>query len=286
LKRNKFTSIILIILGTFLFSAGINLFTIANNLGEGGVTGLSLLGLYTLHIPVALTSFILNGIILIIGYRHLDKYTMNLSILATLLTSFFLQVTSSWQYPMENLILAPLCSGVLVGLSLGIVMQAGGSTAGADIIALMINKYWGWNTSIALLVLDIFIVVPSLFVIGLENVVLTIVHLYVQSKVLDFVLEGFNPKKQVMIISDHYQQIADAVDKKIGRGMTFLEAEGYFRKDKKRVLLIVVSRQQLMPLNRIVSEIDPKAFFIISEVQSVVGEGFSYIVSDEEYQKS
>uniref|UniRef100_UPI002A1869FE YitT family protein n=1 Tax=uncultured Trichococcus sp. TaxID=189665 RepID=UPI002A1869FE len=143
----------------------------------------------------------------------------------------------------------------------------------------------GWSTSVALVVLDIFVVGPSIFVIGLENVVLTAVHLYVQTKVLDFILEGFNPKKQVLIISDRHQEIADAIDKKIGRGMTFLSGEGYYSKSQKKVILIVVNRQQLMPLNRIVTAIDPKAFFTISEAQSVIGEGFSYLISDEQYQQ-
>ncbi|MFZ1667112.1 YitT family protein [uncultured Trichococcus sp.] len=285
MKKNIVGSILLIAIGTFLFAMGINMFSVANHLGEGGVTGISLLAFYTLDVPVAITSFVLNGIILVIGFRFLEKSTMRLTLLATLLMSVFLHLTAAWRYPMETIILAPLCSGFLVGTGLGLVMQAGGSTAGTDIIALIFNKYLGWSTSIALVVLDLFVVGPSIFVIGLENVVLTVVHLYVQTKVLDFILEGFNPKKQVLIISERHQEIADAIDKKIGRGMTFLEGEGYYSKSQKKVILIVVNRQQLMPLNRIVTAIDPKAFFTISEAQSVIGEGFSYLISDEQYQQ-
>jgi uncharacterized membrane-anchored protein YitT (DUF2179 family) len=284
LKKNLAGSLFFIAIGTFLFAVGINMFSVANHLGEGGVTGISLLALYTMDIPVAITSFFLNAIILAIGFRFLEKSTMWLTLLATLLMSVFLHLTAAWRYPMEIIILAPLCSGFLVGTGLGLVMQAGGSTAGTDIIALIFNKYLGWSTSVALVILDIFVVGPSIFVIGLENVVLTVVHLYVQTKVLDFILEGFNPKKQVLIISEHHQEIAKAIDKKIGRGMTFLSGEGYYSKSPKKVILIVVNRQQLMPLNRIVTAIDPKAFFTISEAQSVIGEGFSYLISDEHYQ--
>lgn len=285
MKKSLTLSIVMITVGTFIFAVGINMFSIANNLGEGGVTGLSLLAYYIFDLPVSLTSFVVNIIILVIGYRYLEKKTMNLTILATILTSVFLELTSLWQFKMENAILAPICSGFLVGLSLGIVIQAGGTTAGSDILALIINKYIGWSTSVSLLILDTIVVIPFIFIIGLEKTVLTIIHLYITTKVLDFILEGFNPKKSVTIVSDHHEKIAESIDKKLGRGMTFLDGEGYYGKDKKKVIMVVVNRQQIMPLTRIVQEIDPKAFLTITEVQNVIGEGFSYILSDEENQE-
>lgn len=282
MKRNTFSSIFLVIIGAFIFSIAINMFSIPNNLGEGGITGVSLMLYYITGIPMSLSSIVLNSIILLIGWRYLEKRTMVFTLLATVLTSFFLQFTSGWGIPMENVILAPLCSGLLVGLSLGIVMQAGGSTAGTDIIALILNKYFGWSTSVALLVLDVLVVAPSIVIIGLENVVLTIVHLYIQTRVLTFVLEGFNPRKQVFIISDKYQEISREIDRVLGRGMTFFHAEGYFRGNDTKVILVVINRQQIMPLKKIVNSLDPRAFVVISDVQTVAGEGFTYMLSDEE----
>ncbi|MGP6139661.1 MULTISPECIES: YitT family protein [unclassified Jeotgalibaca] len=284
MKKNIFYSLLWCTLGAFIFSIAINTFSIPNNLGEGGVTGIGLMIYYLTSLPVSVTTLILNGIILIIGYRFLDRMTMRLTIFSMLMTSIFLQLTYGWSYEMDLIILAPLCSGALVGASVGIIMQAGGSTAGTDIIALIMNKYLGWSTSIALVVLDIIIVTPSIFIIGLENVLLTIVHLYVQTKVLNFILEGFNPKKSVFIVSDKHEEIAKEIEHIIGRGMTLFYAEGYYRKDNKKVIMVVINRQQLMPLNKLITHIDDKAFVVISEVQNVVGEGFSYIVSDEEYQ--
>lgn len=284
MKKNIFYSLLWCTLGAFIFSIAINTFSIPNNLGEGGVTGIGLMVYYLTSLPVSVTTLILNGIILIIGYRFLDRMTMRLTIFSMVMTSIFLQLTYGWSYEMDLIILAPLCSGALVGASVGIIMQAGGSTAGTDIIALIMNKYLGWSTSIALVVLDIIIVTPSIFIIGLENVLLTIVHLYVQTKVLNFILEGFNPKKSVFIVSDKHEEIAKEIEHIIGRGMTLFYAEGYYRKDNKKVIMVVINRQQLMPLNKLITHIDDKAFVVISEVQNVVGEGFSYIVSDEEYQ--
>lgn len=283
--KNNFRSILLIVFGAFIFSIAINTFSIPNELGEGGVTGIGLMLFYVLKIPVAISTLVLNGLILVIGYRYLERRTIMLTIIATVFTSFFLQLTQSWAYEMELAILAPICSGALIGIGIGIIMQAGGSTAGTDIIALIMNKYLGWSTGIALVVLDILIVTPSVFIIGLENVVLTLVHLYVQTKVLNFILEGFNPKKSVFIISDKHEIIAKEIDRTIGRSMTYFYAQGYFRQDDKKVIMVIINRQQMMPLNRLVAALDPNAFVVISEVQNVQGEGFSYVVSDEEYQE-
>ena len=284
MRKNVIYSLIWCTIGAFIFSIAINTFSIPNNLGEGGVTGIGLMIYYLTDVPVAISTFALNTVILLIGYRFLSKSTMRYTIFAMFMTSLFLQLTSGWAYQMDAAILAPLCSGALVGAAVGIIMQAGGSTAGTDIIALIMNKYLGWSTSIALVVLDVLIVVPSVFIIGLENVLFTIVHLYVQTKVLNFILEGFNPKKSLFIVSDKYEEIATAIEQVIGRSMTLFYARGYYRQDEKKVIMVVINRQQLLPLNKLIGQIDDKAFVVISEVQNVVGEGFSYAVSDEEYQ--
>ncbi len=284
LNRNGMISIIWCTVGAFIFSIAINTFSIPNSLGEGGVTGIGLMIYYLTNLPLAISTFAINGVVLVIGYRYLDKKTMGLTVFAVIMTSVFLQLTNGWTYVMDLPILAPLCSGVLMGLAVGIIMQAGGSTAGTDIIALIMNKYLGWSTSIALVLLNVLIVAPSVFIIGLENVLLTIVHLYIQTKVLSFILEGFNPKKSVLIISNRHQEIADEINRVIGRGITLFSAQGYYRKDDKQVIMVVINRQQIMAINKLITEIDSNAFVVFSEVQNVVGEGFSYIVSDEEYQ--
>ena len=284
MKRSVLYSLFWCTVGAFIFSIAINTFSIPNNLGEGGVTGIGLMIFYLIDLPVAISTFALNTVILAIGYRFLNKSTMRYTIFSMFMTSLFLQITSGWAYQMDAVILAPLCSGALVGAAVGIIMQAGGSTAGTDIIALIMNKYLGWSTGIALVVLDILIVTPSVFIIGLENVLFTIVHLYVQTKVLNFILEGFNPKKSVFVVSDKYEEIAREIEQVIGRSMTLFDARGYYRQDEKKVIMVVINRQQLMPLTKVITRIDDKAFVVISEVQNVVGEGFSYVVSDEEYQ--
>ncbi|WP_163653589.1 YitT family protein [Listeria sp. PSOL-1] len=270
-----------IIVGAFIFSLAVNVFALPNDLGEGGVTGLTMVLFYLFKIAPALTTLAFNGILLIIGYRFLDRLTIILTVVAISFTSLFLQLTKMLSFHTDQTIISAISAGALMGLGMGLIMQGGGTTAGSAILAKIANKYLGWNTSYALLFFDLIVVVPSTIVIGFQNMLFTIVSLYISTKVLDFILEGYNPKKSVTIISEKYEDIAREIDLKLSRGITLLNGEGYYLRQEKKILYIVVSKQQLLSLTKIVNKHDKKAFFIINDAQSVIGEGFSKQISSE-----
>ena len=275
------TNTIKIIIGSFIFAISVNYFAISNDLGEGGVTGITMILYYLYAWSPALTNLILNGILLIIGWRFLDKATVLYTILAMLCMSLFLNITHEWHFVTNQRIVAALGAGVLMGAGMGLIMLGNGTTAGSAIIAKLLNKFLGWNVSYALLFCDIFVVAFSVAVIGIESLILTVISLYVSTKVLDYLLEGFNPKKAVTIISKHHEELAAAIDQEIERGITVFDAQGYYSKAEKPVLYIVISRQQLLPVTKIISRIDPEAFVIVNEVQSVIGEGFTRQIMSE-----
>lgn len=281
LKKDTLKSFVLVTLGCFLFSYVINAIVIANHFGEGGITGVSLLGYYTLQIDPALSNLILNGFLLIIGYRYLEKKTMMFTVVAVIELPLFIKLTQDWQvFVPENIVVAGVAAGVLVGVALGLVILGKGTTAGTDIIAMMMHKYLGWSVSSSLLIIDFIIVTPLAFVIGLEKAVLTLIMLFVASKVINFILEGFNPRKAIMIISDKYNEIGQRIQTDLDRGITVLDGHGFYSKEKRQVLYVVVSRQQLMPVQRIIHEYDSEAFVIITDVNQVIGEGFTFYLDD------
>ena len=281
LNKDTLKSFILVTLGCFLFSYTINALVIANHFGEGGITGVTLLGYYTLQIDPALSNLILNGFLLIVGYRYLERKTMIYTVLAVIELPTFLKVTQDWPvFVPENLVVAGVAAGVLVGVALGLVILGKGTTAGTDIIAMMMHKYLGWSVSSSLLMIDFIIVTPLAFVIGLEKAVLTLIMLFIASKVINFILEGFNPRKAIMIISDKYDEIGQRIQMDLDRGITVLDGHGFYSKEKRQVLYVVVSRQQLMPVQRIIHEYDPEAFVIITDVNQVIGEGFTFYLDD------
>lgn len=245
MTKKQILNLVKIIVGAFIFSLAVNVFALPNKLGEGGVTGLTMVLYYLFAWAPALTNLLFNSVLLVIGYKYLDKSTVYLTILAVAIFSFFLRVTESWHFLTDQTIIAAITAGTLMGTGMGLIMLGGGTTAGSAILAKLANKYLGWNTSYALLFFDLIVVVPSAFVIGLQNMLFTIVSLYVSTKVLDFLLEGFNPKKSITIISDQHDLIARDIEKELERGITVFHGHGYYFKQNKDILYTVVSRQQL-----------------------------------------
>lgn len=274
--KSLIKNLALVLIGTFIFSIAVNSIVIPNQLGEGGVTGITLLLFYIFDISPALSNFIINAVIMLIGWRFLEKETIFYTIVAIVSMSLFLEFVFLPSFIPTNSLLGPLASGFLIGLGIGIVILGHGTTAGVDIIALIINKYMGLQVSIALLILDVLIVIPLTIVIGLEKGLLTLISLYITSKILNFVMEGYNPKKAIMVVSNKHDEIAEEIMKRVDRGITVLKGYGYYSKAEKEVLYVVINRIQLIKVQRIINDIDSNAFVTVTGIQQVLGEGFTF----------
>jgi uncharacterized membrane-anchored protein YitT (DUF2179 family) len=265
---------IFLIFGAFLFALAVNLFVIPNDFGEGGVTGVTIILYYLFQWSPGLVSLIMNSFLLIIGYKFLDKRTVVYTIIAVLFNSLFLHLTKDWNINSHELMVNAVFAGVFGGAGIGIIIRVGGSTAGTTILARIANKYLDWNVSYALLFFDLLVAFSSYFIIGAERLMLTIVLLYIATKVMDFIIEGLNPKKAVTIISRHQDRIAEQVNLVMNRGVTVLQGRGYYTKEAKEVLYIVISKQEVSTLKKIVKASDKDAFLTIHDVRDVFGEGF------------
>ncbi len=266
--------IVTIILGAFIFALAVNLFVIPNEFGEGGVTGITIILYYLFQWSPGLVSLIINAFLLLAGYKFLDRTATIYTIIAVLFNSLFLHLTANWSIPSDELLLNAIFGGVFVGVGIGIIIRVGGTTAGTVILARMANKYLDWNISYALLFFDLIVAFSSYFIIGAESLMFTIIMLYVGTKVMDFIIEGLNPKKAVMIISKDQDQIAEKVIVDMDRGVTVLSGHGYYTKTSKEILYIVISKQEVSALKKIVKSIDIDAFVTIHDVRDVFGEGF------------
>lgn len=266
--------IILVIIGSFIFSAGINAFVISGNLGEGGVTGIAIVLYYAFHISPAITNFVLNAILIIVGYKYLSKRSTYLTIFATVLISIFLSLTETWHVETGNVVINAVFGGACVGLGIGIIVLAGGTTAGTVILARIVNKYLDISTPYALLFFDLIVVLISLTEIPLAKCLVTVMSLYIGTKVMEFVIEGLNTKKAMTIISSSPNEVAKAIDQQVGRGLTILNGHGYYTREEKDVLYVVISKTQVSRAKRIIKNIDENAFLVIHDVRDVYGNGF------------
>ncbi|EHJ07912.1 YitT family protein [Staphylococcus simiae] len=266
--------LILIVFGSFVFSAGVNAFIISGNLGEGGVTGIAIILYYAFHLSPAITNFVVNAVLIAIGYKFLSKRSMYLTIIVTILISIFLSLTKTWQIETGNIIVNAIFGGASVGLGIGVIVLAGGTTAGTTILARIATKYLDVSTPYALFGFDIIVVLISLSVIPIDKVLVTVISLYIGTKVMEFVIEGLNTKKAMTIISTKPDELAKAIDEQIGRGLTILNGHGYYTREEKDVLYVVISKTQVSKAKRLIKKFDEHAFLVIHDVRDVYGNGF------------
>ena len=265
------------LLGTLLVAISINMVSLPNELGEGGVTGFTLFLHYTLNFNIPMTAFVANLVLLILGWKLLDKMTIIYTLISVVALSFYLAHIHLPVFTPENQITAPLVTGVLMGSGLGIVIRGGGSTGGTDIIALIINKFLGISVSNALLITDAMIVTSLIFVIGLEKGVISIIGILLTSRILNFWITGYNPKNAIFVISEHYEEIGKEIVENVKRGVTVFNGYGFYSGADRKILYIVVSNRQLMAVQRIIRRLDPKAFMAVNAIQQVDGEGFTFM---------
>ncbi|AIQ77072.1 MULTISPECIES: YitT family protein [Paenibacillus] len=272
--KKRISDIVSIIVGALLFSLAVNLFVIPNEFGEGGVTGLTMITYYLYQWSPGIVSLILNALLLIVGYKFLDKTTTVYTIIAVFFNSLFLILTKNWNIGSDELIINAIFGGIFSGVGIGLIIRVGGTTAGSTIIARILHKYLDWNVSYALLLVDLIVVFASYFIIGVQSLMFTIVMLYVATKIMDFIIEGVNPKKAVTIVSQEQDKIAEQVNGIMDRGVTVIYGRGYYTKTPKELLYIVISKQEVTMLKKIVKSIDKEAFITIHDVRDVFGEGF------------
>ncbi|MBA4548986.1 YitT family protein [Thermoactinomyces intermedius] len=284
MKKNKIllhiSKIVILLTGSLIFAMGINYFAIPSNLAEGGFTGISLLLFYLFGFSPGLVILLLNIPLLFVGYKVFGKQSFIYTILGIASSSFFLEITKNivtwFGPPPEDTLLCTLYTGVLVGIGLGLIFRTGGTTGGVDIIARLVNKFYGWSIGRTMLMFDFGVILSSVFIIGLDMAMYTLVSVFISARVIDFVIEGLNASKAVTIVSNRPQELAGTIVKKMNRGVTILTGRGGYTGKTREVLYVVVGRNELPKLKQIVHQIDPLAFVVVNDARDVLGEGFSY----------
>ncbi|HFI0255932.1 TPA: YitT family protein [Streptococcus suis] len=188
MSRNRLKDCLLIVLGGILYALVLNMLIIPHEFGEGGITGVTLLLYYTTGIEAGLSSFILNGLLILLAYRYLNKITVFYTFLAVGVMSGTMYLTSFLQAQWLPLIPSAIVAGLITGLSMALVIHGNGSTAGSDIIALLCNKYFNWKISRVILIFDILVVTPLAVKIGWVKFLWTLVMVFLISKSLEWFL--------------------------------------------------------------------------------------------------
>lgn len=276
MAQQRMKEILLIIIGSLLFAVGINYFAIPYRLSEGGVIGVTVITYYLFEWSPGVVNLMINAVLLAIGYKFFDKKTMIYTVIGIVFSSLFLFLTEDVGHQLNgDTLLAALFSGVFVGLGLGLMFRAGGTSGGSAILARLANQYLGWSLGKGVLVIDIIVIAGSVFIIGQEKAMYTLVAVFLGSKVIDYVIEGLNSRTAVTIISEHSEEIRQFIVSNMSRGVTILEGRGGYSQNQKEVLYIVINQPELVQLKQNVSRVDKNAFVVVHEVRDVLGSSFS-----------
>jgi uncharacterized membrane-anchored protein YitT (DUF2179 family) len=275
--KQKIKKYIVISIGCFILAISINLFLAPNHLLSGGVSGIALCFYYLYKFPIGLVTVILNVPLFIAAYYFLNKEYIFVTLYGLLFFSISVDLTAFLQnYKVVNdILLAAIYGGALSGTGSGLIFRFHGSTGGTDIIGSIMKKRYGLNIGMMSFSINIFIMLLAAGLFGTELAMYTLISIFVAGTVVDKVIEGFNRKKNVMIISEFDEKIADAILSDMHRGVTMLNGVGAYTRQDKKVLLVVVTSTQVPKVKLIVEKIDPKAFMIVTTAAEVMGRGFS-----------
>jgi len=271
----------IIVFGLLLYAFGWTGFLLPNEITTGGVAGIAALVFFASKIPVGITYFCINGILLllsvkILGFKFSIKTIINV-ITITFLLSVFQSIIKEPLVKGEPF-MSCILGGVLCGIGLGLIFNFKGSTGGTDIIALIIHKYRNISIGKGLLICDLLIISSSYLIFhSIDKIVYGLVVMGVTSYTVDMVLNGARQSVQFFIFSDKYEEIADTIIEQAHRGCTLLDGTGWYTKKAAKVIVVMAKKNESVTIFRIVKNIDPTAFISQSSVSGVYGNGFEQI---------
>jgi uncharacterized membrane-anchored protein YitT (DUF2179 family) len=263
-----------IILGAVLMGVGIEEFLVPNKILDGGIVGISIILSHLTGVRLGIFIFILNIPFFFIGYKQIGK-TFALS---TLLGIAVLSVTTALLHNVpvftEDLLLATVFGGIVLGVGVGIVIRYGGSLDGTEILAIIVNKRMPFSVGEIIMFFNVFIFITAGFVFGWDRAMYSLLAYYIAFKTIDIVIAGLDESKSAWIISEKHHELGEAIMARLGRGVTYLNGEGAYTGDDKKVIFCVITRLEEAKLKEIVEEMDPSAFLAVANIAEVRGGRF------------
>lgn len=263
-------------IGTAIMAIGVDQFLLPCHLSSGGYSGIGTIVYYMLGISVGTTILVLNIPLFIIAYFKVGRKFFLNAVIGTVLLAYFLNVFQYVEPVTTDRFLAFLYGSVIVGVGTAIVLKANGSTGGTELFAIVIKSYKPrLKTGTLITIFDTVIVLANTIFFGeIEVALYSALAIYIMGKILDIFFEGIDFGKMLIIISPKWEEISDRISNELKRGVTGLYGKGMYKKQDKQILLCVISRAEIREARKIIDEVDPSAFLIITNAREVYGEGF------------
>jgi uncharacterized membrane-anchored protein YitT (DUF2179 family) len=264
-------------LGSIIGGAGINAFLVPHHMLSGGVSGIAMIFYFLFDWPLGLMIVVGNIPLFYAAYKLLDREFVIGALYGLVIFSISIDATRflAKLNLVDDIILASIYGGVIAGIGSGIIFRVGGSSGGTDIIAILVKKYYSYNIGVVVFSINLVIMIIAAGLFGVKPAMYTLISMFIGSSVTDKVIEGFNRKKTILIISDLSEELAAAILNEVGRGVTFLKGEGAYTRNDKKVIFVVVTLTQIARIKFIVEKVDSRAFMIVQDAAEVMGRGFS-----------
>lgn len=276
---NKYTlnaiDVVYIIVGSFIMAFSFNVFLLPNLIVSGGVSGLSTILNIALDWNPSAVQYAFNIPLLGLCFFFLGKGSGYKTILGSLILPGFIGLLDFVEPWTANPLLAALFGGVTTGIGIGLVFKAKASTGGTTIISQIIHVYFKLPLGTSVAMVDGIIIASALLVLDSDTVMYSILSLVATSRTIDIVQVGFNRSKNVLIISDHAEEIKQVIFKKVDRGVTNLGIKGGYGNTDKEMLMCVIAEQEFTILKDTILEVDPNAFVVVMSASEVWGNGFT-----------
>ncbi|QJA08882.1 YitT family protein [Romboutsia sp. CE17] len=276
LEDNLFLRYTVIVIGMLVACVGINGFLRQAHLLSGGVTGIAAIINYTTDINIGLLTFLINIPIFILGFIFLERDFCITSLINMVLFSVLLGITQDIgnYIPIDDILLQSVFGGILSGVGSGMVFRTKSSQGGTDIIGAILKFKRNIPVKDTVLAANLIIVSVGGVIFGMNLALYTLIGFYVSASAMSFVKDAMTYEKSVMVISKESELIAKEIMSTLVRGVTFLEAEGAYTKEKKRIIYCIVLSKEIPKIKEIALKYDQKAFISVNDVTEVKGRGF------------
>lgn len=274
-QSERVISYVQIVLGCVVGAMAYPMFLIPNSIASGGVTGIAMIVNHLTEVRVGLLSLLMNIPLFAVGYRFMGRVFAFRSLVATLLFSILIDILPLPAVTNDPL-LGCVFGGALLGAGLGLILRGGATTGGSDMVARMVHKYFQHiSVGAFLMFIDFCVVAAAGFLIQVEYALYALISIFLASRLIDVVMDGFSKQKACYIISQKHESLRKSLIDNMDRGVTVMRAEGGYSREERPVLLCIVSAQEMGQLKTIVRQADERAFLFITDAYEVLGEGFS-----------
>jgi len=276
--KSKLKNFFLLTISTLIMAVGIYFFKFANNFTFGGITGIAVLVAKFLPISASDFSFVVNILLLIIGWIVLGKSFAEKTAYSTILLSISLSLLERiypMNHPLTNEPLLELIFAILLpALGSAILFNIGASSGGTDVIAMILKKYTSVDIGKGLMISDLIFTLAGFLVFNVKTGLYSLFGLIMRSALIDNFIESFNRSKYFHVVTSNATCICDFIQNDLQRGATIVNATGAFTGDDKYIILTVLSPSQAVKLRNFIKEQDPKAFLLVSNTSEIIGKGF------------